>query len=118
MRRYPFLVFSLLLLCLTGIARPGIAQSADSVRVLTMHALYEQVLAHHPLAAQAALLARQADQEIRMARGGFDPVLSSKYGEKQFSDKEYYTYWNNSLRVPLWFGRNCWQAMSATVAPT
>lgn len=104
MRRYRFLVLSLLLLCLTGIARPGVAQTADSVRVLTMHALYEQVLAHHPLAAQAALLARQADQELRMARGGFDPVVSSKYGEKQFSDKEYYTYWNNSLRVPLWFG--------------
>ncbi|PKV66814.1 TolC family protein [Pontibacter ramchanderi] len=104
MRRYLFLVFLLLLLCLTGIAQPGAAQPSDSVQVLTMHALYEQVLAHHPLSAQAALLARQADQELRMARGGFDPVLDSKYGEKQFSDKEYYTYWNNSLRVPLWFG--------------
>lgn len=104
MKEYRFFVFSLLLLCLTGIARPGVAQKTDSVQVLTMHALYEQVLAHHPLAAQAALLARQADQELRMARGGFDPVIDSKYGEKQFSDKEYYTYWNNSLRVPLWFG--------------
>jgi outer membrane protein TolC len=99
-----FALLCFYLLYLTGTARPAVAQTVDSVRVLTMHALYEQVLAHHPLAAQAALLARQADQEIRMARGNFDPVVDSKYGEKQFSDKEYYTYWNNSLRVPLWFG--------------
>lgn len=99
-----FVVTLVWLLSLTGIACPAVAQSGDSVRVLTMHALYEQVLAYHPLASQAALLAQQADQELRMARGGFDPVISSKYGEKQFSGKEYYTYWNNSLRVPLWFG--------------
>jgi outer membrane protein TolC len=94
-----------LLICLlssTGIAAQ--VQRQDSVQVLTMHALYQQVLAHHPLTAQAALLAEQADQELRMARGGFDPVLSSKYGEKQFTGKEYYSYWNSSLRVPLWFG--------------
>ena len=103
-RNRAFVIPFLWLLYLAGIARPAIAQSGDSVRVLTINALYEQVLAHHPLAAQAALLAQQADQELRMARGGFDPVISSKYGEKEYSGKDYYTYWNSSLRVPLWFG--------------
>ncbi|WP_018476761.1 TolC family protein [Pontibacter roseus] len=87
-----------------GIAPPAVAQPQDSVEVLTMHELYRQVLTHHPLAAQAALLAQQAEQELRMARGGFDPVLSSKYGEKQYTGKDYYRYWESSLRIPLWFG--------------
>lgn len=96
------MVLLIWLLSSTGIAAQ--VQPPDSVQVLTMHELYRRVLAYHPLAAQAALLAEQAEQELRMARGGFDPVLSSKYGEKEFSGKDYYSYWNSSLRVPLWFG--------------
>ncbi|MFD2246287.1 TolC family protein [Pontibacter ruber] len=87
-----------------GMATTAYARQSDTLQVLTMHELYRRVLANHPVTAQAALFSEQADQELRMARGRLDPVLSTKYSEKEYGGKEYYSYWDNSLRLPLWFG--------------
>ncbi|WP_187270120.1 TolC family protein [Pontibacter qinzhouensis] len=85
-------------------ARAQATQPQDSVQELTMQDFHRLVLQYHPVASQAALLTEQARQELRMARGAFDPIISSKLYKKEFGGKEYYTLWNNALRVPLWFG--------------
>ncbi|WP_276497676.1 TolC family protein [Pontibacter litorisediminis] len=81
------------------------AQQPDSAQqVLTLQEFHRVVLQHHPVASQAALLSEQARQELRIARGTLDPVISSKVYRKEFGGKEYYNLWSNTLRVPLWFG--------------
>ncbi|MBC5992835.1 TolC family protein [Pontibacter cellulosilyticus] len=80
------------------------AMAQDSVQVLTLEQYHRVILANHPVASQARLLTEQARQELRMARGAFDPEISSKLYRKEFNGKEYYNTWDNTLRVPLWFG--------------
>ena len=80
------------------------AQAQDSVQVLTLEQYHSIILANHPVASQARLLTEQARQELRIARGAFDPEISSKLQRKEFNSKEYYNIWDNTLRVPLWFG--------------
>lgn len=83
---------------------PAQAQSPDSAQILTLQQYHRIILANHPVASQAALLTEQARQELRISRGALDPVLSSKLSQKEFGGKDYYTLWNSTLRVPLWFG--------------
>lgn len=78
--------------------------SADSSKVFTLDDFYARVLRYHPVARQAALLDERARQEIRMARGMLDPQISSKYYEKELGDKSYFSLWDNSLKVPVWYG--------------
>ncbi|TPE44896.1 TolC family protein [Pontibacter mangrovi] len=96
----------LLFAALFILAMPTIrAQQPDSVQqVLTLQEFYQIVLQYHPVASQGALLPEQARQELRIARGTLDPVISSKVYRKEYGGKEYYQLWSNTLRVPLWFG--------------
>ncbi|GEO05427.1 transporter [Adhaeribacter aerolatus] len=94
------LVLGLLVLGLS----PAKAQNPDSVQVLTLQEFHRLVLQNHPVASQAALLTEQARQELRMARGTLDPVISSKIYRKEYNGKEYYHLWNNTLEIPTWFG--------------
>ncbi|GHA69204.1 TolC family protein [Pontibacter akesuensis] len=80
------------------------AQAQDTAKVLTLQDFHRLILQHHPIASQAALLTEQARQELRIARGTMDPVISSKLYRKEYGGKEYYNLWSNKLRVPLWFG--------------
>ncbi len=81
---------------------PGMA--ADSTAVFTIEDFMVQIAAHHPVAQQARLLSKRARQEIRMARGAFDPSANVKFYQKELGGKNYYTLWDNVLKVPLWFG--------------
>ena len=66
--------------------------------------LLAYVTLRHPVARQAALLPERALQEVRFARGVFDPAATSKYYGKALGGKEYFHDWDTQLRVPLWFG--------------
>lgn len=77
---------------------------ADSLQVVTLTELYSQIRMHHPVARQANLLPQQARQELRMARGAFDPQVNSYYARKEFKNQQYYKNWNSLVKVPLWFG--------------
>lgn len=101
MIRYFHTFFSLFILLLAW--QPQL-HAQDTAQVLTLQEFHKIILAHHPVASQAQLLTEQARQELRMARGAFDPELSSKLYRKEFGGKEYFTTWDNTLRVPLWFG--------------
>ena len=98
-RYWAFLILHFSLL----INSPAKAQIPDSaaLRHAEFLALIEQ---HHPVARQANLNTERARQEIRQARGAFDPALSGKYYGKQLKSTEYFHDWETYLRVPTWFG--------------
>ncbi len=76
---------------------------ADSTVVLKFDEFYALVLSNHPVVRQAELLTEQAAQELRLARGGFDPKLEGTYNLKNFKDLEYYDKLDLSLKIPVWF---------------
>ena len=76
------------------------AQKQDSARFMTLTQYYEQIRSHHPLVRQAGLLSDQARQEIRLARGNFDPKLEASYATKEYQDKNYFNTLNTVLALP------------------
>lgn len=96
-------LFSVLVLLVINIPLAK-AQVQDSVQLLTLQEFHRIILQHHPVASRAALLTDQARQELRIARGTLDPVISSKLYHKEYNGKEYYSRWSSKLRIPTWFG--------------
>lgn len=72
----------------------------DSVKPFTLENFYQLVVQNHPVAKQAGLLSENARQEIRMARGNFDPKLEAELLTKNYKGKEYYNIANASLKIP------------------
>ncbi|MFT7269966.1 MAG: outer membrane protein TolC [Roseivirga sp.] len=75
----------------------------ESMDAFDIEAFYKLILANHPIVKQAELLPENAKQELRMAKGAFDPKLQSDWNVKNFKDTEYYDMFNASLKVPTWF---------------
>lgn len=79
-------------------------KESDSAKALTVEDFYQRILAYHPVAKQAALLSEEARQEIRMARGNFDPKIEAVWDRKEFNNTEYYNTLDNVLKIPVWIG--------------
>ncbi|MBY0425418.1 MAG: TolC family protein [Cytophagales bacterium] len=89
-------------------------QAQNGSKIFTLKEFYEVVLANHPIAKQAFMLSDYAKSEVLMAKGlmdaKFDFELTQKYlqGQDQLQNKQqgtnYYTYMDNDLKIPLWFG--------------
>ena len=75
------------------------AQS-DSTQYFTVDEYFKIILNNHPIARQADLLSDVAKQEIRYAKGSFDPKLEALIETKQFQDKSYYSKVDGYLSVP------------------
>lgn len=58
----------------------------------------------HPIAKQSQLILDNAKANLLSARGGFDPKLYSSLDEKNFDDKNYYSFLDAGLKVPTWYG--------------
>ncbi|WKN45425.1 TolC family protein [Tunicatimonas pelagia] len=89
-----------------GIALATLAQSDTTVQVrstLSLEDFFQTVLVNHPVARQAYLLQPLAQQELRLARGSFDPTLSSNFSTKEYGGSPYYEIWNTQLDIPMWF---------------
>src|SRR5688572_322395 len=102
--KVPFLI---LLLLFTGRfvdAQPAFNDSTfilpDTVRPFTLDNLYQLVIRYHPVAKQADLLSAVGKQEIRFAKGNFDPKLESTFSLKHYNDVEYYRLFDGSLKFP------------------
>lgn len=72
----------------------------DSIKPFTLDNFYEVIIRHHPVAKQAGLLSETAKQEIRLARGAFDPKLETHYLLKQYNNAEYYRLFDAYLKMP------------------
>ncbi|MFY0686269.1 MAG: TolC family protein [Cyclobacteriaceae bacterium] len=79
------------------------AQQTDSMQVLNFDVFYAFVLDNHPIVRQAKLLSDNAIQQLRLARGSFDPKIEGNWNQKNFKDQEYYNMANVGLKIPVWF---------------
>ena len=59
---------------------------------------------NHPVAEIADLEIELARRELRMSRGGFDPILYGNYRTKDFKDTEYYDALQAGIEIPTWMG--------------
>ncbi|MCZ4407422.1 TolC family protein [Cryomorphaceae bacterium 1068] len=59
---------------------------------------------NHPVAEIADLEVELARGELRMSRGGFDPLLYGNYRTKDFKDTEYYDALQAGIEIPTWMG--------------
>jgi outer membrane protein TolC len=75
---------------------------STKVNVFTLENFLQLVLINHPVIRQADLRPQMADAEVRMARGAFDPKLTSQLDLKNFKDKEYFNLLNTTLKIPTW----------------
>ena len=75
----------------------------DSTINLDLETFMLLVLNNHPVVKQANLLPERAKQELRMARGAFDPKLESTWDVKNLKGTEYFDIFNTTLKVPTWF---------------
>lgn len=95
MRRY-FLIAILL------ISFSGTAQTEDTV--FSYSNFIELVSQHHPIAYQAQLQTNKAEAIKLKGKGGFDPKINGIASQKYFEGKQYYSYLNSHLKIPLWYG--------------
>lgn len=79
------------------------AAPADTIP-LRFGDFYAQVAANHPVVQQANLVLDAARQDVRIARGGFDPKLGVRWDSKSFDGKQYYDYVTSELKIPTPFG--------------
>lgn len=77
---------------------------AQDTVVLKFPVFYEQVVKNHPVAKQANLLTESAKAELKIARGAFDPVLSTDIHQKTTDGKNSYTYFEPQLKIPTLIG--------------
>ncbi len=78
----------------------------DSLKPFSLDKFYDQILKNHPVVSQAELMNEMARQELRYARGSFDPKLAASADHKQFDDKVYYTKVDAALSIPTWLPVN------------
>ncbi|MBU1820801.1 MAG: hypothetical protein KKG00_04710, partial [Bacteroidetes bacterium] len=63
---------------------------------------YEQVINYHPIVKQSILIAESAQQDLLIARGGFDPKLEGSFDRKVYKSREYFNRGDVYLKVPIW----------------
>lgn len=71
---------------------------------LTYNEFLGYVKKYHPLVKQAQLNISEAQAQLMQARGAFDPKIEAEFNEKQFKDKNYYSLFNASFKIPTWYG--------------
>ncbi|MBX2900954.1 MAG: TolC family protein [Cyclobacteriaceae bacterium] len=87
-------------------AQPALQEALllpDSVTTFTIGNLYGAMWQYHPVIKQAALLSEGAQQDIRFAKGSFDPKIEVQGNLKEYDTKEYYNKWYGAFTVPTWF---------------
>ncbi len=78
----------------------------DSMVTLSLDEFYAIILKNHPVVQQANLLDEVARQELRIARGAFDPKIEMQWNTKEFDDKTYYDKVDGYIAFPTWFPVN------------
>jgi outer membrane protein TolC len=80
-----------------------VAQESN-LQELTFNEYLGFVKKYHPLVKSAGLEINQAQANLMMARGGFDPKIEVDFEQKKFKDSEYYSILNSSFKIPTWYG--------------
>jgi outer membrane protein TolC len=96
------LAIQLSFLVVLAIFNAAIAQ--DSTKTLTPLQVQELVRKYHPVAKQAGIHIDQAQADLLIARGGFDPVLGTYISRKEFGGIRYYNRTSPEIVIPTWYG--------------
>ncbi|MBC6400008.1 MAG: TolC family protein [Ekhidna sp.] len=72
--------------------------------VLSLAHVMNMTLSFHPVVKQAELFSRDAEANLRMARGRLDPKLEVDYGLKNFKETEYYDLLTTTFKIPTRIG--------------
>jgi len=101
--RTPLLLVVYLMLSFTAVAqqKSTIFYKPDTVVVFPLEVFLDQVTRSHPVVRQTNLLSDIARQEIRIARGNFDPKLSLNYDTKEANNLTYYRELNSEIKFPM-----------------
>lgn len=99
----PLFILAIVANAQTKSALDSIFALPDSISSFSIESFYTSILEAHPIVKQTRLLNEVAKQEIRLARGSFDPKIESRWSTKEFNDKDYYNKWIASFTVPTWF---------------
>lgn len=86
----------------TLIAQPD-SSPTDTTLLFGFDDFYQIVQAYHPVVSQAQLLSQQAVQQLRSAKGAFDPKLEAQWKNKSYQGTEYYDLRDVYLKLPLRF---------------
>ena len=76
----------------------------NNSKELTYNEFLGFVKKYHPLVKSANLEINQAQANLMMARGGFDPKIEVDFEQKKFKDNQYYSILNSSFKIPTWYG--------------
>lgn len=81
------------------------ALPADSTRKFLSVADFIGIIKkYHPIAKQANLIPEEAKAQLLIARGEWDPKINSSYDRKSYDGSNYYSYFENKVSVPIWYG--------------
>ncbi len=78
--------------------------NAQDSSLLSFNKFYDLVLRNHPVAKQAGLLPEMARNEIRTARGSFDPVIQTGIDNKTTKGVNSYSYFEPQIKIPTLIG--------------
>ncbi|WP_291726100.1 TolC family protein [Bernardetia sp.] len=71
---------------------------------LSLAEVYEVIFEYHPLIQKAKLIPALAIQDIRKARGMFDPTIMGDWTEKQYKETQYYQKIHTEIKIPTILG--------------
>jgi outer membrane protein TolC len=100
-KKSPALLIALIAAMILGVP---LITSADTLQVMSLQDYYRIIIARHPVVKQSTLLSEDAKAQIRMAKGMLDPTANVSYQNKVLTGTEYYQLWDNTLKIPVWFG--------------
>jgi len=96
------LIWFILVFNFGSFSSSGQSSMVPNGKSLKLQEFYEIIFKYHPVAKQAFLMPELAKQELRIARGAFDPKLAADFVNKKYDDKEYYNKLDAYLKVPVW----------------
>jgi len=76
----------------------------NNLKELTYNEYLGFVKKYHPMVKSANLEVNNAQANLMMARGGFDPKFEVDFDQKKFKNNEYYSVLNSSFKIPTWYG--------------
>lgn len=93
-----------LFLIFTGFVLLQTVKANDSAKMLSLNNFLQIVKQFHPVAKQASIQVDKAKASLTIAKGNFDPVLSSGGSNKTFDGSNYYQTNSTQLNIPTWYG--------------
>ena len=82
----------------------GLFSSSLAQKTLTYEEFVKAVEKNHPIAFQAINIGISGKQEVRKARGYFDPKIEGNTLNKDFKGISYFNYQSLGLKIPTWYG--------------